>query len=81
MPGSDQIILCLVLGTYGAFLSGLGLAEGLTGSWKEEMMMSCLESTLGLVLEQSTSMTDSCLKEGGAFWSRTSIDEEILPTK
>ena len=59
MPGSDQIILCLVLRTSGAFLSRLGLVEGLTGSWKEEIMMSCLESTLGLVLEQSTSMTDS----------------------
>ena len=55
---SDQSILCLVFKTCGAF-SDLGVTGSKKGNRKEERMMSCLESTFGLVLEQMTSRITS----------------------
>ena len=78
---SDQSILCLVFIICGAF-SDLVVTGSKKGNWKEERMMSCLESTLGLVLEQMTSRITSWEMAGEPFfWRITSIEEEVFPIK
>ena len=63
-------------------LSDLVLAEGWVGSWKAETIMSCLESTRGLVLEQMIHKIFSWgMEESEDVWRITSMEEEISPTK
>ena len=70
-----------MLTTSGAF-TDTGLGVGLRGSLNEDNITSCLESTLGFVLEQITPRTDSCSREELEELCRTtSIDEDVPPIK
>ena len=82
-PSSVQVILCLVLGTSGAFSTEVDSGSGaVCGRRKDEMIISCLESTLWDCLEHRTLLIDSCAISLEEFFCRiTSIDEEKLPMK